>query len=177
MAIGHTTTSSSNLYYSKVLTVSDSPYTLKNDEDRFIGVDTAGGNIEIILPDISAYPGASVDLVTFFKIHNENKATFTLAVSSQTIATYSTLSVKIKGQGIEIVRNRDKDKYWWSSVGAYAALETPVIATASPLLSGTTLSLSGELLDLKGNSSVDCSFEYRQVGTSTWSTTTATTKT
>ena len=159
---------------SRVIT---SDTTITDSEGGFVGIDTSGGDITITMADISSFSGTGVDEVTFFKTAEDNIVTFELAVPTQTLSDYSTMKIRRKGFGIRVVRNREQDKYWFTPVGANTSLELPAVATGNPSLSATTLSMNGELNDMASNSSVDVYFQYREEGTTSWTTTTAQTKT
>ena len=162
---------------SKVIDTSDSPYTVNDSEVKFIGVDTSSGDVTITFADISTFTGNDVDEVTIFKTADDNIVHLELAVPSQSLGDFSTYNLQRKGHGINVIRNRERDTYWFTPVGANATTTLPTVVTYAPTLVGTTLSMEGELTDMADNNSLTVYFEYRQSGTSTWTATTGQVKT
>jgi hypothetical protein len=141
-----------------------------DETDMEIDFDTSSGNLTATLKTISSLlrkdrrwslrkitqDGNYVDIVL---------QTITDAISGPQHRTH-----RLSKMGDAIVIGiTENDKYYFEMVqSAKDIVVHPAVATLSPEVAGTTLTMNADLLDLAGDASITAGFRYREIGAASW---------
>ncbi len=138
------------------------------------GVTATGATLNGSLDDLGGASSADVA----FEYRQVGASTWS-STATQTLSSTGTFSDSVSGLAENtdyefraVASASDGDTDTGTAVTFTTSDDPPVVSTGSASdVTETSATLSGSLDDLGGASSADCSFEYRQVGASSWSST------